>query len=287
MKSKFVPTRIVRGISTQKLLLQKNTPHILFGVGIVGVIGGTVLACRATLKSGPVLDEFKEDIEAVKRDLSDTDHYQKDLAYAYIRGTTELVKLYAPAIVVTGVSVAALTGSHVQMTRRNTSLTIAYAGLHKAYEEYRERVRKELGKDKELDIYHGVEVEKEKDGAKVIDKRIVDPNKLSVYARLFDSMSSNWTNEPEYNLVFLKAQQNYLNNLLHVRGHVFLNEVYDALDIPRSRAGQIVGWVIGADGDNYIDFGLYEKESSRFVNGIENAILLDFNVDGVIYDKIG
>lgn len=284
--TKFIPNAITRKVAKEVLVLKRNSPHIFFAVGIVGVVGGTVLACKATMKVGDVLDEMKEDVEAVKNDLNGTTDYQRDLAYAYVQGTARIVKLYAPAVLVTGVSIAALTGSHVQLTKRNTTLTIAYAGLQKAYEEYRERVRQELGEEKERDIYHGVTTEKVKIDGKTVDQKTVDPNKLSPYARVFDKMSSNWQPEPEYNMLFLKAQQNYFNHLLQSRRHVFLNEVYDALDIPRTRVGQVVGWYLDGEGDDYIDFGLYRMDNARFVNGIENAILLDFNVDGLIQDKL-
>jgi hypothetical protein len=76
--------------------------------------------------------------------------------------------------------------------------------------------------------------------------------------------------------------------MLRVRGHVFLNEVYDALGIERTKAGSVVGWVMGEGRANSIDFGLYDgRERARaFVNGYERTIILDFNVDGVIYDLI-
>lgn len=44
-------------------------------------------------------------------------------------------------------------------------------------------------------------------------------------------------------MMFLRRQQDYANEMLKARGHLFLNEVYDLLDIPRSKAGQVVGWV--------------------------------------------
>ena len=91
----------------------------------------------------------------------------------------------------------------------------------------------------------------------------------------------------DYNMMFLRQQQNYFNDLLRVRKHVFLNEVYDALGIPRSQAGAVVGWMISEENDNFIDFGIFDGDKPRsrdFVNGYENSILLDFNVDGVIYN---
>ena len=84
-------------------------------------------------------------------------------------------------------------------------------------------------------------------------------------------------------------QQTFFNDLLLSRGHLFLNEVYDQIGIDRTKAGQVVGWVVSKDGDNFVDFGLFDgstQEKRMFVNGHENSVLLDFNVDGVIYDKI-
>jgi hypothetical protein len=59
------------------------------------------------------------------------------------------------------------------------------------------------------------------------------------------------------------------------------------LGIDRSQAGAVVGWVMGGEGDNFIDFGMFEAGNENFINGWERNILLDFNVDGVVYDQIG
>ena len=117
----------------------------------------------------------------------------------------------------------------------------------------------------------------------------MDPSKKSVYARFFDEYSPQWTAYPEQNLVFLKHTESMMNDMLLAKKHVFLNEVYDALGIERTSAGAVVGWVLNGDGDNFISFGMYDFDSERgraFINGNEHSILLDFNVDGVIFDKI-
>jgi hypothetical protein len=119
----------------------------------------------------------------------------------------------------------------------------------------------------------------------------VGPDDPSIYARFFDPTSPSWSKEPEYNLIFLKCQQNYANDLLKSRGHVFLNEVYDMLGMERSKAGAVVGWLLSKNGDtdNFVNFGVFdgrEQVARDFVNGREGAILLDFSVDGVIYDGI-
>ena len=61
------------------------------------------------------------------------------------------------------------------------------------------------------------------------------------------------------------------------------------LGLPRSKAGQVVGWIYDTCnpvGDNFVDFGLYDKCNEDFINGFEKSTLLDFNIDGVILDRI-
>ena len=92
--------------------------------------------------------------------------------------------------------------------------------------------------------------------------------------------------------MFLFKQQNYANDTLKARGYLFLNEVYDMLGIPRTKAGQVVGWIYDEKhpiGDNFVDFGIVDVNNERsraFMNGYERSIILDFNVDGNILDLI-
>jgi hypothetical protein len=285
---KFIPNVVTAKVARQVLTVQKHSPQILFVAGIAGAITSTVIACKSTLKLEAVIDDIEYDVKDVKthRDEYSTDYY-KDLTYIYAKGAYRVGKLYAPAVILGTASIGALTGSHVTLTRRNAGLTAAYAATQKAFDEYRERVQEQLGEKKEADIHHAVQVlDVVDENGKKVKVPHADPNKWSMYARFFDEASVNWQKNAELNRIFVQAQQNYCNHLLHARGHVFLNEVYDMLGIPRCKAGQVVGWVLGEGGDGFIDFGMYEAANADFVNGAERNIILDFNVDGVIYDKI-
>ncbi len=282
---KYIPASVSQTAFRGALILKKQAPNILFGAGLGGVITSTVLACRATLKLSEELPEMKEKVQAAKTKVDEdpeSPDTRADLFIAFGQNSSRVAQLYAPAVVIGSLSVAALTGSHVVLTRRNTSLIAAYAAVSKAYDEYRQRVRDEHGEDKELHIYHAAENK----GTNKEPAIHVDPNRFSPYARFFDESSTEFQKNPELNKLFVQCQQTYANDLLRSRGHVFLNEVYDSLGLPRSRAGCVVGWVISNEGDNYIDFGVFEALNSDFVNGFEPRALLDFNVDGVIYDKI-
>ena len=277
--------------------MQKCSSEILMAAGITGIVVGTVMACRATRKLDNVIDEQHEEKIYVEDLYSEgeIDHkgYQKNLAKVYGMTALKVVKLYAPAVTMEVAAIGCILGSHGIMKKRNVALMAAYKAVEQSFNDYRQRVIEEFGEEKDYDLKHGIQHEKVKvdeDGQKVTKTlNTADPNTISQYARFFDAASKEWQGIPEYDLMFLKSQQNYMNDLLHARGHVFLNEVYDALGLERSRAGAVVGWIMTKDGDNFVDFGIFDGDRPRtraFVNGTEENILLDFNVDGVIYDLI-
>ena len=291
---KFIPNAVSVKIARQALKVQKHSPVILFSAGVVGMVATVVVASRATLKLEEVVDDFQGKLEDVRTlqhdDYSDEDR-RNDQVILYSQASLKLVKLYGPAVMLGVASVACLTGSHYILTKRNAGLIVAYAGLEKAFEEYRRRVSDRVGEDVEREIMHPTKKTKVKDDVtgETLDVSRSIGKGGSPYARIFDeSASRNWNKQPEYNQLFIQCQQQWMNDLLNSRGHLFLNEVYDALGLSRTKAGAVVGWVKG-NGDDYVDFGVFrdnEFDGMRFVCGEEPAVWLDFNVDGVIYDKI-
>ena len=120
-------------------------------------------------------------------------------------------------------------------------------------------------------------------------KRKDAKNIQSCYARIFDDTCKDWTKDAEYNLAYLKQVEVYATEMLMSRGHLFLNDVYDMLGFPRSKAGQLVGWIYEVDnpiGDNFVSFRIFENCNNDFINGYSDTAILDFNVDGVIIDRL-
>lgn len=286
------------------LIVRKHAPEILTGLGIASFIGSTVMACKATSKVSDVLDEHKEEMETIKEVEHNYDYSKQEIiklkSEKLVKTSLELVKLYAPATGLAVLGTTCVLSGYGIMHKRNAALGAAYAFVSGKFGEYRDRVREELGEEKDKQFYHGLKTEvvsveeTDENGKKKKVKKeveVVDPaSGISLYAKVFDEASKKWVPNAEMNLAFLRNQQNWFNDRLHTNGHVFLNEVYDALGLPRTSAGAIVGWVLdGDDGDNYIDFGIYSidnQEKRDFINGYEPNIFLDFNVDGVIYDLI-
>lgn len=307
MKQEII-NKATRLLSSTQYQVKKHSPEILMVAGIAGTIVGTVLACKATTKVSEIIEEKNKNIEDVHTYLEDnTKEYteedsKKDLTIIYAQTGVKLFKLYAPAIGVMALSFASIITGHKVLKKRNIAIAAAYAAIDKGFKQYRKNVIKEFGEGVDQQMRFGLKSKeikkKDKDGKTVKETEYyIDPDanpldNISEYARFFDAASSNFAKDPEYNMMFLRRQQDYANEMLKSRGHLFLNEVYDLLDIPRSKAGQVVGWVYDKNGntkgDNYVDFGLYRNDQGtrRFVNGLEYNILLDFNVDGVIYDII-
>ena len=299
-----------RMLNNVGLKLRKNSPTILMVVGIAGTVASTVLACRATMKVKDVLEEKEKTTEAIHQCLEDkTIQYteedsKKDLTIMYAQTGVKLAKLYAPSILLGALSISSIIAGHKILTKRNVALVAAYTVVDKGFKDYRKRVIERFGDQIDKELRYNIkakeieEVVTDKNGKEKVEKKTVesvDENPLegiSEYARFFDECSDEHTKDPEYNLMFLRRQQDYANERLKSKGHLFLNEVYDMLGMQRTKAGQVVGWIYDPEnpnGDNYVDFGIYNSDRERnrcFVNGYEYNILLDFNVDGVIYDKI-
>ena len=134
-----------------------------------------------------------------------------------------------------------------------------------------------------------VSTETKESEEEVIDEKRLSSELISDYARVFDEGCTGWTKDAGFNVMYLKAQQTYCNDMLRANGHLFLNDVYKTLGIPSSKAGQIVGWIYDEESpisDNFVDFGLYDERNYDFINGHTNVALLNFNVDGNILDRI-
>lgn len=300
-----------KAVNTASKLLWKGvgkvkrfSPEILTVVGVAGVVTTVVLACKATLKLEEVVDAATEEINDVKdrRTVNEFDtetEFNKALTKVYVKRALQVAKLYTPALSVGVVSLGCLLGAHGIMNQRNVALAAAVKATESAFGEYRKRVVDEFGEEKDRDLRFGI-VEKEipdfdAEGNQVGTKKTLDiefNDGRSGYARVFEKGNDLWSHVPGQNQMQLAHQQNWANERLNARGYLFLNDVYKMLGFPDTTEGQIVGWLRRDHEDSkdgYVDFGLeaIEKQGVRdFVNGFEKACWLDFNVDGVIYDKI-
>ena len=308
MKKTELMNNVSGSINRMRFKLKKHSPEILAVTGTIGVVTSAVMACKATTKLGTILEKTKTDMEVIRTAMEHPEYLEpekyteddgkNDIRILYAKTGLKIIKWYAPSVILGGLSITAMLTSNNILRKRNIALAAAYTAVDKGFKEYRSRVVERFGEEMDRELRYNLkskEIEEtvvdEKGKEKTVKKtvNVVDPSTYSVYARFYDDGCNGWTKNPEDNLYFLKCQENYANDLLKTRGHLFLNEVYDMLGIPRTQAGQIVGWVYDEKnpvGDNFVDFGildLYDEKKREFVNGYERTILLDFNVDGEIF----
>ena len=308
MKKLAFMNTISRSAHRMAFKLQKHSPEILVVAGVIGAVASAVMACKATTKLGDILDDSRDRIDSIHDVIENPDKVNgeytqedgnKDLAIVYTQTALKVAKVYAPAVILGGLSITAILTSNNILRKRNIALAAAYTAVDKSFKEYRGKVVERFGKELDKELRYNIkakEVEEtvtdEKGNEKTVKKTVdvVDPNAISEFAKFVDDGCIGWTKDPELNMIFLRQQEAAATKRLEDRGHLFLNEVYDMLGLPHTRAGQIVGWIYDKKnpiGDNYVDFGIYDtsKEANRnFVNGYERTILLDFNVDGNILD---
>lgn len=312
MNNTAIMTKVTGAVGKVGFQFKKHSPEILVTAGVVGTVISAVMACKATLKVDQIMDKTREDIDkihtateagvTVAGEEYSVEDSKKDLTIVYAQTGVKLAKLYAPSVILGALSITSILASNNILRKRNVALGAAYAALDKGFKDYRSRVIERFGEtvDRELkynikaqkvdDVVVDEETGKEKKVKKNVD--VAGSDLGSPYAKFYDDGCKGWEKDAEMNLYFLRAEQNFANDRLRARGYLTLNEVYERLGIPTTKAGQVVGWIYdpkNPDLHNYVDFGIYDthREKARdFVNGIERTILLDFNVDGYILDMI-
>lgn len=283
--------------------IKKHSPEILVTAGVIGTVTSAVLACKATLKVNDILEEHKETMDKI-HSVETSEKYtesdkKKDTTIVYAQTAVKLGKLYAPAVTLGVLSIGSIITSNNILRKRNAALAAAYTAIDTSFKEYRNRVVDRFGKDVDHQLRYNLvreEIEetetnekgKEKTVKKTVD--VADPDYVSDYAVYFTSANPNFKRDPYYNEMFLRSQMAYANDYLRAHGWLSLNDIYSFLDMPKTKAGMVVGWVYDTKnptGDNNVEFDVKKvKIKSTIGEGYEDAYLIDFNVDGNIYNQL-
>lgn len=300
---------LTRTFNKSLVKIKKYSPEILLVTGIVGGVTSAVMACRATTKASALVEKSKEKIATIHQVANDPKYAEeytpedkkKDLAIAYVQTGLDFVKLYGPSVLLGAVSIGCILASHNIIRKRNIALATAYQLSTNALKEYKKRVGERFGEDVVRELTYNVktkavdEVVVNEDGTESVvtsNVEVAEGPVLSPYAICFDETCMHWTRNAEDNKFFLLQIQNWANDRLRTEGVLFLNEVREAIGLPKTQVGQMVGWVYDKNsefGDGYVDLGIYDiskKDNRAFINGVEKCVWLEPNVDGVIYDLL-
>ena len=263
----------VKILSKAKFQAIKVMPETMVVVGVAGFVGTCVLVAKGTKK-----------YEEIKGDNSESRAEKAKKA----------VVCFAPAGIAGGLTVGCFTGGHYILKKRNVALVAAYKAVDDSFKKYRGAVVEKYGEDEDVRLKNGLIVEKESvteidaDGKKHKVKKEVEysDGEVSGYSFMYDKEHtvSHRNIDPAITRGELITAENSANVLLNARGYITLNEVLRAIDLHETSFGQIVGWQKCGDGDGFVDFNIRQVRNVKDDGGC--AFILDFNVDGPIYQDI-
>lgn len=307
MKKNDIVKKVSVSINKAGIKLKKHSPEILIVAGVVGTVVSAVLACKATTKVSDILDSAKSDIDSIHSCAKDEtkaneyseDDMKKDLVIVYAQTGVKIAKLYAPAVILGTLSLSWIITSHQILRKRNVALAAAYATVDKTFKDYRTRVIERFGEEVDNELKYNIKAKKVEETVKDPETgkekkvkntvNIANPTESACCIFFDETTSKAYEENPDYNRMVLRGAQQYANDKLHADGFLFLNDIFDELGMPRTKAGQILGWVNKPDDegrDGYVDFRVNEVNREISDGGYKKAFLLDFNVDGNILDLI-
>lgn len=306
--------KMTRAASKCGYKLKKASPTIMIVGAAIGGVTATVLACKATIKAQDILTEHNAQVESIHttKQLSEGEtytekDYKSDITTTYVQTGLKLAKVYAPAVTLGAVSLGCMFGSHHIMSKRNASLTAAYIALDKAFEEYKSRVSDRFGSRVQEELEHNikaVELESKSTNEQGVEETIKEYKDIAMqhtspYTCIFDETVDTWQPDSQLNRNYLFLMEQAANKRLRTQGHLFLNDVLASLGTHggvtlKTPEGQIVGWIYDPNDptrQNHVDFGVTnyvegDEALNSFINGGERSVMLRFNCDGPIIDKI-
>lgn len=298
-----------RALKNMKFLAKKNSPEILLIFAGVGAVGSMIGACFATKKSCDILAASNADLDVLDaRATEATDENVKNDIYQEMKKNKTITKLkvvgyYLPAVTGMSLSIVAGYGSHHILNKRYLGSVAYAAALNTAFTQYRNRVVKAYGEDIDKQLYYGAGFN---DAANVIGNiDTEESNKIGYseteefpgFTLILDQSNPNARNGYDYLKMFVTCTENWANTMLQVDGHLYLSDVLDRLGVPKDdpkyknlyKAAQVCGWWLDDDkSDGCVDFDQLDmvRPTGNPDDPYERYILLTFNVDGNIWEKM-
>lgn len=291
------------------------------GVGLVAGISSTILACKATLAASDKLKTSQTEVKLLKSKTAilkegyseepESDNltseidleYKKELSILYLKRVAALAKEYALPITLTVLSSGLIIHSHISLKNQNAGLVAAYNILQAGFASYQKAVKEKYGAEEDVLIRKmsaGERAELLGKREEELTKALSEDPSINVVKKLIDMNwddnldlrrvfskrnSTRWCDDHFTNRFMLMQTQNYLNDQLRARRHLFLNEVYRELGFDETNEGAVLGWTWD-HAMTEVDLGLNDEENSRFMCGLATDPVINFNINGVILGRI-
>lgn len=284
--------KIQQLIGKVKLGTKRNAPELLLGLGLVTGTACVVMSSRASVKAVDInsaLKKEKNKLEELINEEGLTEAEAKEtIAKMYGKYALSLAKEYAIPVGLYAITVLTIFKSYKIQKDRQIALSSALAACTAAYSTLLTKIRNGAAAGLTAkEVVDGLEAKAvlDTETGEITYETTQGEMVKGLYTTRFDKYSPYWEKDKYQNLATLRSEQCWANDLLALQGYVFLNDIYSKLGLPRTKAGQSVGWIYqknGGVGDGFIDFGIQDTEDLTDYGFCWNAFNLEFNVDGDI-----
>lgn len=248
MSSKFITT------------LQKNSPTILTGFAVAGLVSTVVLAVKATPKAYYLIEQ------ANVRKRFEAEHYEDDLKLTPIETIKTTYKCYIPALVMGTLTVGCIISANSVNLKRNAALASVYALSEQALKEYQSKVVEMIGPTKARAVKDDI-VKDKISRTPATEKEVIVTGKGEVMC--YDVMSGRYF---QSDIEEIKRCVNDFNHDLLTDMFMSINELYYRLGLSETKMGNLMGW--------HIDNGLLEVSfSSHLTPEGYPCLALDYSVE--------
>lgn len=264
-----------------KFAAVKNAPVLCLGAGLVTIAGGVVLACRATRKADTIIGEahnFINDAESkIGMPCSDgtvysEEDYATDVKNEKIKRNVKVAKTYILAVCVIAAGMGLVCFGHGILAHRYATTVTALNGLLASTTAYRERVREELGAEKESELYYGSgnDIGLKHDLSYVFDEDSPGASKSNIWNAGYLSKMFNFLYSERYDL----------------NGHIFVWDILHEMGIDETQLdakdlhiAKTFGWRKGFTEDmNWgIQYEDFVERAEDLADMAPIAVVLDFS----------
>jgi hypothetical protein len=276
-------------LSTIKFFGKKYAPEILLGTAAVAGTACIATSCRATIKAKKSWEEHQERklliADKLQSEQITSEESKVEMRKEIVKVGLELAKEYAIPFSLYTATIGCVLGSYKIQKSRLQAISATLSAMSAAYSSLVMRLKNgaENGLTAE-EVLQGkfvCKVENEDGTVEEYTTTVKNPYNNPFRFR-FDKYSTAWEHHHFSNECILRAEENWANTALDLNGYLFLNDVLDRLGLPKTKAGQILGWRKDGNGDGFVDFGVVDCQTLTGAEYDDNAFELNFNVDGDI-----
>lgn len=298
--------KLGKAIAKVGRVINKNAPILLTVAGVAGVGATAVFSYKAKDKVEDVVDKLEEsqnklaEIQEIESRLDNREERLSDHEYEVLKNELELANTqYKPYTnlevardiagavalpVLTGVaSVTAIALSYYIQNNRIVNLAAALATSSAENALMRKQYKQLHGEEKYNEFISTHQEEVQLEGEK-------KPKKVNVADDLSQSTTEAWFRESaffasddyDYNMSYINSKLDSMDLRLFQRGFLTLNEVYDALGLPITKQGALLGWSTGDFSWEVRPVNVLDRET----NTVVPEPLIKWTRPVYIYDKV-